>query len=108
MGLSASPTVGATAQPLPPQAEPDALAPDETTLFCICAHMSGLPLNGAITGRGGRFLPLGLAAIDAALPGDAQRLFGGAGQARQKQPRGAEDYLRKKHPNGSPLISCCA
>ncbi len=38
-------TVGATGQPLPPPAEPDALAADETALFCIGAHMAGLPLN---------------------------------------------------------------
>jgi allophanate hydrolase len=49
-------TVGATGQPLPPAAEPDALATDETALFCIGAHMSGLPLNGQITALGGRFL----------------------------------------------------
>jgi allophanate hydrolase len=49
-------TVGATGQPLPPPAEPDALAPDETALFCIGAHMSGLPLNHQITSLGGRFL----------------------------------------------------
>jgi allophanate hydrolase len=35
---------------------PDALAPDETALFCLGAHMSGLPLNRQITERGGRFL----------------------------------------------------
>jgi allophanate hydrolase len=49
-------TVGATALPLPPPAAPDALAPDETGLFCIGAHMAGLGLNHQITGRGGRFL----------------------------------------------------
>jgi allophanate hydrolase len=49
-------TVGATGQPLPPPAEPDVLAPDETALFCIGAHMSGLPLNHQITSLGGRFL----------------------------------------------------
>jgi allophanate hydrolase len=49
-------TVGATARPLPPSAEPDALQSDETALFCIGAHMSGLPLNGQITALGGRFL----------------------------------------------------
>ena len=41
---------------LPPPAEPDALASDETALFCIGAHMSGLPLNPQITSLGGRFL----------------------------------------------------
>ncbi|HET6307382.1 MAG TPA: allophanate hydrolase [Rhodopila sp.] len=49
-------TTGATAQPLPPPAEPDAVAPDETTLFCIGAHMSGLPLNHQVTALGGRKL----------------------------------------------------
>jgi allophanate hydrolase len=49
-------TVGATGQPLPPQARPDPLAPDETALFCIGAHMAGLPLNHQITALGGRFL----------------------------------------------------
>jgi allophanate hydrolase len=41
---------------LPPAAEPDALAAGETALFCIGAHMSGLPLNRQITSLGGRFL----------------------------------------------------
>jgi allophanate hydrolase len=34
----------------------DLLAADETALFCIGAHMSGLPLNVQITSLGGRFL----------------------------------------------------
>jgi len=34
----------------------ETLAGDETALFCIGAHMSGLPLNGQVTGLGGRFL----------------------------------------------------
>jgi allophanate hydrolase len=41
---------------LAPPAPPDDLAPDETALFCIGAHMSGLPLNTQITSLGGRFL----------------------------------------------------
>jgi allophanate hydrolase len=49
-------TIGATGQTLPPPLPPDALAPDETALFCIGAHMSGLPLNGQITTAGGRFV----------------------------------------------------
>jgi allophanate hydrolase len=49
-------TVGATSQPLPPAAEPDALQADETTLFCIGAHMAGLPLNTQITALGARFV----------------------------------------------------
>ncbi len=32
------------------------VAPDETPLFCIGAHMAGLPLNQQIVGLGGRFL----------------------------------------------------
>jgi allophanate hydrolase len=49
-------TVGATRAPLPPAALPDALATDETALFCIGAHMSGLPLNHQLRALGGRFL----------------------------------------------------
>jgi allophanate hydrolase len=49
-------TVGATGQALPPPAEPDPLMPDETALFCIGAHMAGLPLSHQITTLGGRFL----------------------------------------------------
>jgi allophanate hydrolase len=43
-------------QNLEPPARAGGLAPDETALFCIGAHMSGLPLNNQITGLGGRFL----------------------------------------------------
>ena len=49
-------TVGATGQALPPVAFPDDLAGEETALFCIGAHMSGLALNCQITTLGGRFL----------------------------------------------------
>ncbi len=49
-------TAGATSRALPPPAAPDALAAEETALFCVGAHMSGLALNGQITGLGGRFL----------------------------------------------------
>ena len=48
--------VGATRTALPQPALPDALAADETALFCIGAHMSGLPLNQQLTALGGRFL----------------------------------------------------
>ncbi len=48
--------VGATERALPPPAAPDPVGGEETALFCIGAHMSGLPLNGALTGRGGRFV----------------------------------------------------
>jgi allophanate hydrolase len=34
----------------------DGLTSDETALFCIGAHMSGLPLNHQLTALGGRFL----------------------------------------------------
>jgi allophanate hydrolase len=40
--------------PAPAQADP--VGADETPLFCIGAHMSGLPLNGQITSLGGRFV----------------------------------------------------
>jgi allophanate hydrolase len=48
--------IGATRAPLPPLAQPDALAADETALFCIGAHMSGLALNQQLLVLGGRFL----------------------------------------------------
>jgi allophanate hydrolase len=48
--------IGATGNALPKPAEPSPLAPDETALFCIGAHMAGLPLNGQITALGGRFV----------------------------------------------------
>lgn len=51
-----SETAGATGRPLPPPAVPDPIAPDETALFCIGAHMAGLPLNHQLTQLGGRFL----------------------------------------------------
>jgi allophanate hydrolase len=41
---------------LPPPSDPDTVSPDETPLFCIGAHMSGLKLNSQITALGGRFL----------------------------------------------------
>ena len=53
---AATDTVGATGTPLPPSAIPDPLDSDETALFCIGAHMAGLPLNGQVTAIGGRFL----------------------------------------------------
>lgn len=49
-------SVGATTLSLPPPLAPDALGADETALFCIGAHMTGLPLNGQVTSLGGRFL----------------------------------------------------
>jgi len=41
---------------LPPPMPPDDVARGETPLFCIGAHMSGLPLNAQLTELGGRFL----------------------------------------------------
>ncbi len=49
-------TAGATGQPLPPPSPPAAVAADETALFCVGGHMAGLPLNGQITGLGGRLI----------------------------------------------------
>ncbi len=48
--------IGNTSIPLPPARDPDSLHPDETALFCIGAHMSGLPLNHQVTQLGGRLL----------------------------------------------------
>ncbi len=47
---------GAFGDPLPPPSPPDPLQADETVLFCIGAHMAGLPLNGQIAALGGRFV----------------------------------------------------
>jgi allophanate hydrolase len=41
---------------LAPPAPADEMMADETALFCIGAHMSGLSLNFQVTGLGGRFL----------------------------------------------------
>ncbi len=48
--------VGATSEKLPPPAPEEQLGADETALFCIGAHMSGLPLNGQLAALGARFL----------------------------------------------------
>ncbi len=48
--------VGATATPLPPPDAADPLHSGETALFCIGAHMSGLPLNVQVVALGGRLL----------------------------------------------------
>jgi len=53
---AATDRIGATARALPPPGEPAAISPYETGLFCIGAHMAGLPLNGQITSLGGRFV----------------------------------------------------
>jgi allophanate hydrolase len=57
-----APTIGATGRDLPAAAEPDPLAPDETALFCIGAHMAGLGLNHQIAALGGRLLRVALTA----------------------------------------------
>ncbi len=49
-------TSGATGVALPPAEPPEPVVPGETRLFCIGAHMSGLPLNGQLLDLGGRFL----------------------------------------------------
>jgi allophanate hydrolase len=48
--------IGATRMSLPQPFVQDTLATDETALFCIGAHMSGLPLNHQLTTLGGRFI----------------------------------------------------
>lgn len=49
--------LGATGHHLRPAVpDPRTLAPGETVLAVAGAHMSGLPLNGQLTGRGARFL----------------------------------------------------
>lgn len=48
--------VGATDTDLPAAAAADAIGPEETGLFCLGAHMSGLPLNHQLTSRGARFV----------------------------------------------------
>ena len=60
--------VGATTNPLPPPVPAPPVAPGETPLFCIGAHMAGLPLNPQLLQLGARFLRL-----DATRP--AYRLF---------------------------------
>jgi allophanate hydrolase len=57
-------TVGATQEPLPAPAAPDPVAADETPLFCIGAHMSGLPLNRQVTELGGRLIREAITAPD--------------------------------------------
>lgn len=52
--------LGATEWPIPPAAEVAPRAqPDEIEIAVCGAHMSGLPLNGQLTERGGRFLRAG-------------------------------------------------
>ena len=49
-------TMGGTQMAIPQPATADGVGPDETALFCIGGHMAGLPLNGQLTERGGRFI----------------------------------------------------
>ncbi len=52
--------IGATQSPLPPVAKViTAAAPDEIELVVVGAHLSGMPLNHELTGRGARFLRTG-------------------------------------------------
>ena len=53
---SLPPIGGADGQVQVASATPDPLAPDEIGLFCIGAHMSGLPLCPQLEALGGRFL----------------------------------------------------
>lgn len=56
-------TLGATSHPVPaPSRAPVAAAADEIEIAVCGAHMSGLPLNGELTGRGARFLSRALTA----------------------------------------------
>ena len=48
--------LGALDAAVPPPLTAAVVAPGETALFCIGAHMAGLPLNGQITALGARFL----------------------------------------------------
>ncbi|WP_043836932.1 allophanate hydrolase [Muricoccus aerilatus] len=48
--------LGATGEATPPPAPAAGVEAGEIPLFCIGAHMSGLPLNGQVTALGGRFL----------------------------------------------------
>ncbi len=53
---AATDRAGATQDPLPPPMAADPLGAEEMALFCIGAHMSGLPLNPQVTALGGRLL----------------------------------------------------
>lgn len=74
---AARPAMGATGHPLPESPLPAASPlPGETAVALVGAHMSGLALNGQVTGRGGRFLEATRTSADYrlfALPGDPPR-----------------------------------
>ena len=71
--ISAGARMGATPHPVPAgRPEGPGLRPGESPVALVGAHMSGLPLNPAITGLGGRFLEATRTAPDYrlfALPG---------------------------------------
>ncbi|MCX7693526.1 allophanate hydrolase [Tepidimonas taiwanensis] len=49
-------TLGATAQPLPPAESLSVLPSGQVRVAVVGAHLSGLPLNAQLTGRGGRLV----------------------------------------------------
>jgi len=58
-------TIGATSMPLPRLKEATiTAAPDEIELVVVGAHLSGMPLNHELTGRGARFLRIGATTPD--------------------------------------------
>jgi allophanate hydrolase len=57
-------TLGATGAETPAPAAPPRLYQGEVGLFCIGAHMAGLPLNHQVTELGGRFLGPAATATD--------------------------------------------
>lgn len=82
-------SLGATGQPQPKQALPQAAPlPGETAIALVGAHMAGLPLNPQITNLGGRFLE----AAETALIYRLFALAGGGAPARPGLLRvGAEE-----------------
>jgi len=65
LALERSGNVGATAHPRPePAVHAPRPGPDEMAIAVCGAHMAGLPLNGQLTSRGGRFLRATMTAGD--------------------------------------------
>ena len=86
---------------LPPPADPDRLISDETALFCIGAHMSGLPLNHQLTALGGRFL-------QAARTAPAYRLYAlgdRPGLVRASQPAAIEGAAIERQEGAEVLVT---
>ena len=54
-----SPSAGVARSALPDDVAPDAAGPQETALFCVGGHMSGLALNHEVTALGGRLHGVG-------------------------------------------------